>query len=241
MVKLAISVPSVEVTAANRAAVAPNLAGPPPPSGSASSMCTRCARSGRASRSTWKRSPAAACRDTSMPGSAGEPGWAIHSTPRTVPRLSPRVAHARTGAAAVTRISSRLWGKGWFCPRTSSAVIASVPSSVTLRCRVVMSFGGAARTVVLCVVPGRVAWRRVRTARWSLPVGPLGGIARQAVQLPAALPPGAALALASRAYRCGRIAGIRSWNVRPLAGLPRAVICQPAPERCTLAMICAVY
>lgn len=41
-------------------------------------------------------------------------------------------------------------------------------------------------------------------------------------------------------YRCGRIAGIRSWKVRPLAGVPRAVIAQPGPERCTFAMIWAV-
>ncbi|CAM5531644.1 hypothetical protein SALBM217S_07711 [Streptomyces griseoloalbus] len=40
--------------------------------------------------------------------------------------------------------------------------------------------------------------------------------------------------------RTGRMAGIRSWKVRPLAGLPRAVIVQPAPVRCTLAMIWAV-
>lgn len=37
------------------------------------------------------------------------------------------------------------------------------------------------------------------------------------------------------------MAGIRSWNVRPLVGVPRAVICQPVPDRCTLAMIWAVY
>src|SRR5262249_46643518 len=40
-----------------------------------------------------------------------------------------------------------------------------------------------------------------------------------------------------RSYRTGKIAGIRSWKVRPLAGLPMAVICQPAPARWTLAMI----
>lgn len=60
------------------------------------------------------------------------------------------------------------------------------------------------------------------------------------------VPPGTATAprLAARAggtYRCGRMAGIRSWKVRPLAGFPRAVICQPPPERCTFAMIWAVY
>lgn len=71
-------------------------------------------------------------------------------------------------------------GERWFCPRTSSAVIALSP----------------------CV---------------------------------------ASCAARRAAYRCGRIAGIRSWNVRPLAGVPRAVICQPAPARCTFAMIWAVY
>lgn len=46
---------------------------------------------------------------------------------------------------------------------------------------------------------------------------------------------------AAAGYRCGRIVGIRSWKVRPLAGVPRAVIDQPEPVRCTFAMICAVY
>ena len=41
-------------------------------------------------------------------------------------------------------------------------------------------------------------------------------------------------------YRCAAIVGSRSWNVRPLAGAPIAVIDQPAPSRVTLAMICAV-
>ena len=41
-------------------------------------------------------------------------------------------------------------------------------------------------------------------------------------------------------YRCGRIAGTRSWNVRPTEGSPMAVICQPLPTRCTLDMTCAV-
>lgn len=44
-----------------------------------------------------------------------------------------------------------------------------------------------------------------------------------------------------RPYSAGRIAGIRSWKVRPLAGVPRAVMFQPPPTRCTFAMICAVY
>ncbi|OSY52438.1 hypothetical protein BG846_01914 [Streptomyces fradiae ATCC 10745 = DSM 40063] len=42
-------------------------------------------------------------------------------------------------------------------------------------------------------------------------------------------------------YRWGRIAGIRSWNVRPFDGAPMAVMVQPPPVRCTFAMICAVY
>ncbi len=41
-------------------------------------------------------------------------------------------------------------------------------------------------------------------------------------------------------YRTGRMAGIRSWKVRPLAGEPMAVMDQPCPARCTFAMIWAV-
>ncbi|WP_373310733.1 hypothetical protein [Streptomyces umbrinus] len=34
--------------------------------------------------------------------------------------------------------------------------------------------------------------------------------------------------------------GRRSWKVRPVAGSPMALICQPLPARWTLAMIWAV-
>ncbi|SCD29184.1 hypothetical protein GA0115244_100770 [Streptomyces sp. DvalAA-19] len=129
-VKVAISVPSSPVTAAKGAAVAPNLAGPPVPTGRASSTVTRCTVSGRASRSTARRWPAAACRETSRPGSRCAPGWATHSGPRTVPLPSARVAPATTGEPAEIRISRRVWGKVWFCPRTSSAVIALSPSTM---------------------------------------------------------------------------------------------------------------
>ncbi len=119
-----------------------------------------------------------------MPGRAGAPGWATQGAPCTVPCSSPSVAPARTGTAAEIRISSLAWDSGWFCPRTSSAVIAVAP----------------------CVV---LSYAACPSERGS--------------------------------YRCGRIAGIRSWKVRPLAGVPKAVIAQPEPDRCTLAMIWAVY
>lgn len=127
MVKLASSAPSRSAIATKGAAVAPKWAGPPLPSGSASSTFTWCTASGTASRSMVNRGASVACGDTSTPGSVGAPGCAIHSS-RTVPRSSAQVVQATTGWPADTRISRRAWGKGWFCPRTSSAVIASVPS-----------------------------------------------------------------------------------------------------------------
>ncbi|GAA1165058.1 hypothetical protein GCM10009654_22440 [Streptomyces hebeiensis] len=57
--------------------------------------------------------------------------------PWTAPQASPSETQGTNGAPAVTRISSRVPGKGWFCPRTSSAVIAPVPL-VTIRMSVVV-------------------------------------------------------------------------------------------------------
>lgn len=227
---MAISVPSRPVTATKGAATAPNLTGPPTSMGRASSTVTRCTAAGTASRSTASRWSAAACLDTSSPGSWGEPGWAIHSMPCTVPRSSPSVAPATTGVPADTRISRRVWGKVWFCPRTSSAVIALSPRRVD-----VARSAATIRRAARC--------RAVQCSAVHV-VGACGAV--HVVQLPAADASGSCAYRygpdrSGRAYRCGRIAGIRSWNVRPLAGLPRAVICHPAPTRCTLAMIWAVY
>src|SRR5690606_40055210 len=148
---------------------------------------------------------------------------------------------ATIGVPAEIRISRRDWESGWFCPRTSSAVIALSPCVAWSRvqCRVPPPGGpprpsddppcaagaagaaaGSARTDRAAAGPGR----RLRD---------LFGAAR-----PARYP--GLRARDVRDYRSGRIAGIRSWKVRPLAGVPRAVMVQPVPARCTLAMIWAV-
>lgn len=120
-------------------ATVPNRLGPPAPVGRASSTLTRWTASGMASRSTARRWSAAACRETSRPGRVGVPGWATHSTPWILPCSSPSVAAATIGVPAEIRISRRDWESGWFCPRTSSAVM---PSSPCVACRVVCGSPG---------------------------------------------------------------------------------------------------
>ncbi len=219
MVYPANSVPSAPATTREGAVVAPKRAGPAGAGGRASRTATTWAASGSASRSTVSRCSAAACPGTSRPGSAGEAGWATHSGPGTLPSSSPSVAPATSGWPAETRISSRLPDSGRFCPRTSSAVIAASPLSVL---------------VVLAVLVARVVpvARVVLVASYSLCAGP-GGYR-------SAGPCAYDCLLLCVCQRTDWISDSRSWKVRPLAGVPMAVICQPLPTRCTFAMICAV-
>ena len=64
---------------------------------------------------------------------------------------------------------------------------------------------------------------------------PDGGVRRPPALLVPDLPGGL-----SR-YSVGVTAGRISWKVRPLAGVPMAVIAQPEPERVTLAITSAVW
>ncbi len=172
-VKLATSSPSRPVTTTKGAATAPKRAGPCPADGRASSTLTRCTASGTASRSTASRWSAAACRETSSPGTVGVPGWATRSAPWTLPFSSPSVAPPRP-VCRPRPGSPGGPGKRVVLPRVSSAVIAFPPVSLVRPCHSCVARTAAPAASARTVRDRhRTACSRGRSARASA-TGPAG-------------------------------------------------------------------
>ena len=199
----------------------------------------------------------------------GEPGWATQASSAIFPPRSPRVAPAMTGWPAVTRTSSLASGRGWFCPRTNSTVILRPPRQIPRWFLSVIVPPAAGRTHD-ARPPARAAGPCQVMLFQSL-TGPAGADNDAVIAFSRRQPPNPQPAAVFRgahptpstpavaadtpiarqeavpvcgpqAYRCWAIAGIRSWKVRPLHGVPSAAICQPPPSpRKTFAMIWAVY
>ncbi len=168
----ASSAPSGSATARYGAGIAPKRAGPP--GGRTSTTRSCCTAGPTASRSTAKRCSPAAASGTASPGRAGAAGWASASGPVSRPSSSQAQTRASTAVPAETLISTLRWDRGWFCPRTSSAVILQ-PSPVALQpCRSVLFCSGLAlvRCRSLTGAAGSPASGPGRSGRWPGCRGP---------------------------------------------------------------------